>query len=101
MEAPDNGQMISYGDAYLRKMGILSDYHKNNIIIACLCICSNAKNVDLQIDIENKKIIVCYYVSRIFYYFNFKNKIIKNTYDFLLSYLSYKTSVIFKIYEKK
>lgn len=96
-----SSEILSQADAFLRNNNILSDYHKNTIVITCLCICSKAKSIKLEMDTNNKQMTVFYYLPKFNYYFSFKNKMVKKTCDFLLSYLGYTTNVEFKIYGTK
>lgn len=95
-------QMILNADEYLKSNGIISDYHKNNMIIGCMCICNYAKSVTLDINQELKNVHVIFYISRLSKIFRSKSKLFNEVCQFLNNILiGYSVSIEFKIYEHK
>ncbi|HMV01669.1 MAG TPA: hypothetical protein PLJ37_00945 [Chitinophagales bacterium] len=79
-------KMILNADNFLKSYGIVSDYHKNNIIISCLCICKYSKNVRVLLNSESKKMIIVFLVSKFSYYFRSKSKVVKDVINFINQY---------------
>lgn len=91
-------KMVLNADNFLKSYGIISDYHKNNIIISCLCICKYSKNVRVFLDPDSKKMDIIFLVSQFSYYLRPKSKIIKNVISFINQYLGeFEVKVSFEI----
>lgn len=71
----DDLKFLSSADAWLRDMGYMSDFHKNELILNTLLIASRANDVELDIDLNNFNIKVVLLYSRFQLFLTRKNKL--------------------------
>lgn len=74
----ENNKFLTSADSWLRNSGIMSDFHKNQLILYSLLIADTANDAELVIDTKKMNIDVFLYYSRWKLFFIRKQKLIDN-----------------------
>lgn len=98
----DRIKSIMGADQFLRSNGILTDTHKNNLVLVTLCACQILKNVAFDINEREKEIEAILYLGFWGYYFASKKKILNQLTTIYGEYLpEYNIRIVFKKYGRK
>ncbi len=77
MEFPSfNKDSTILADEFLRSFGVMTDFHKNNLILVTMCSCNKLRNVIFRVDQKKKVIEADLQLSRFGLLFYRKKKIV-------------------------
>lgn len=80
-------KFVNAADFFLRDLGMITDYQKNNLIIVPLMIDKTIKNIEIKLDTINREISAVVYVKFLSSIHFKKKKIAKKIFEFYSQYL--------------